>query len=101
MSNAYGSNLLSTASAGFYITNMHNPISTASVSGMTIQLVSTSSSSYVIAQKLSGISMSVTTAATVDSITYAFSNPTTVEVYSSTNDYFLLTITPGVYISSG
>jgi hypothetical protein len=100
VTSAFGSTIASTDSAGFYITNIKNPISTAQVTGITMQIVDTASDSYLISTK-SGITMQVTTPKTASSFSIAFSSPTTVEVYGTTNDAMILSITPGVYINSG
>ena len=100
VTNALGATIGSADSAGFMITNIKNPISATTVSGITMQIVSTTSDSYIIAEK-SGITMSVSTAKTVDSMTYSFNSPSTIGVYSTANAYMQFDITPGVYINSG
>ena len=95
----YTSTISSTSSAGFFIANIANPISTATISGITMTIADTSSDSAIIAYK-SGITMAVTTAKTA-TFSIAFVNPTTIGVYSTANSYMLITVTPGVYIASG
>ena len=100
VTNARGATIAAADSAEFLITNIKNPISTANVSGIIMQIVDTASDSYIIAEK-SGISMSVSTAKTVDSMTYSFSNPSTIGVYSTANTFMQINIIPGVYFNSG
>jgi hypothetical protein len=94
------SSIASSATASFYIANIKNPISTATVSGITFSIVDTSSDSYEIATK-SGNTMAVTTAKTVSSFSISFTSPTTIGVYSTANANMIMTITPGVLVNAG
>ena len=89
----------SSSSAAFLIANMIGPVSTATVSGITMTLVDPASDSYVIATK-TGITMAVTTAKTA-TFTINFNSPSTIGVYSTANAYMELLITPGVYVAAG
>jgi hypothetical protein len=100
VTSAFGSTIASTDSAGFYITNIKNPISTSQVTGITMQIVDTANDSYQIATR-SGITMQVTTAKTASSFGITFATPSTVEVYGTNNFAMIISITPGVYINAG
>lgn len=93
ITNLYVSTIGSTTSASFFITNIKNPISTATVTGFTFKIVDPADDTYEIATKDSGITMAVTTARTA---TIAVTPPTTYVVYAV--DTVLFTITPGVEI---
>ena len=95
----YTTTISSSSSAAFLIANMIGPVSTATVSGITMTLVDPASDSYVIATK-TGITMAVTTAKTA-TFTINFNSPSTIGVYSTANAYMELLITPGVYVAAG
>jgi hypothetical protein len=97
VSNLYISTITSASTASFYIANIKNPISTATVSGITFQIVDATDNTYLIATK-SSITMAVTTARTISSFTITFIR-STIGVLSTA--VMTMAITPGVSIQAG
>lgn len=97
---AYASTIASTDSASFMITNIKNPISTATITGITMKIVDTASDSFEIATR-TGVTMAVTTPKTVSAFTLTFNSPSTVGVYSTANNYLEIVINPGIYSAAG
>lgn len=95
----YASSIAAAATASFTITSIKNPISTATVTGITMRIVNPTSDTHEIATR-SGLTMAVTTSKTVSSFTLSILSPTPpIEVLTSANARF--SITPGVFVNSG
>jgi hypothetical protein len=77
---------------------LNNPISAKQVTGLGMQIVSTSSDTALIATK-SSLTMQVTTAKSVTAMNIAFQSPTNIGVLTAdANQFTVITIRPGVFI---
>jgi hypothetical protein len=100
VSNAFTTTISAANTASFFIANIKNPISTATISGIVFSVVHTTDDSFVIASS-SANTLAVTTAKDVSGFTIAFSTPSTLGVYSTANANMQMQITPGVQVNAG
>lgn len=100
MTNLFTTSIGASDTASFYIANLRNPISTATVSGITMRIIYDNNTYYEIAT-LSTITMAVTTARTVSSFSHSISSTNKIGVNQVMTSLFTMTVTPGVIIESG
>jgi hypothetical protein len=100
VSGAFTSTISAADTASFYIANIKNPISTATVSGIVFSVVNPTDNTFAIASSSSN-TLAVTTAKDVSAFTIVFSGPTTLGVLSTANSDMQLQITPGVQVNAG
>jgi hypothetical protein len=100
VTNLFTSTIGASDTASFFISNLRNPISTATVSGISMTIIFDNNISYEIAT-LTTITMAVTTARTVSSFSHTLSSTNKIGVNQVMSSLFTMTITPGVIILEG